>query len=168
MRMLAFCIVLVSQLTLPSAGQQLASTGQSATAPCTFDDGKQLTVQYNSLASKSEERLRRGKPWEAGGSSMILFTQTRLTLGNSEIPEGAYSLYVIPEKETWTLVVNKNVTAGSKYDEKQDLARAPMEIGQIDSPAKQPQILFSHTGAKQCNMRLYYETTGAWVEFKEK
>lgn len=167
MRMLAFCIVLVSQLTLPSAGQQLASPGQSATAPCTFDDGKQVAVQYNSLASKSEERLRRGKPWEAG-ASMILFTQTRLTLGNSEIPEGAYSLYVIPEKETWTLVVNKNVTAGSKYDEKQDLARASMEIGQIDSPAKQPQILFGHTGAKQCNMRLYYETTGAWVEFKEK
>jgi hypothetical protein len=89
-------------------------------------------------------------------------------LGNSEIPVGAYSLYVIPEEETWTLVVNKNVTAGSKYDEKQDLARAPMEIGQIDSPAKQPQILFGHTGAKQCNMRLYYETTGAWVEFKEE
>ncbi|MGB8916575.1 MAG: hypothetical protein WCC89_06925 [Candidatus Sulfotelmatobacter sp.] len=80
MRMLVFCILLVSQLTLPSIGQQLASTGQSATAPCTFDDGKQVTVQYNSLAAKNEERLRRGKPWEAGGSSMILFTQTRLRL----------------------------------------------------------------------------------------
>ena len=99
---------------------------------------------------------------------MILFTQTRLTLGNSEIPEGAYSLYVIPEKETWTLVVNRNVTAGSKYDEKQDLARAPMEIGQVESPANQTQIVFGHTAAKQCNMRLYYETTGAWVEFREK
>ena len=53
MRMLAFCIVLVSQLTVSSAGQQLASNGQSATAPCTFDDGKQMTVQYNSLEPKS-------------------------------------------------------------------------------------------------------------------
>ena len=167
MRVLAICLVLVSQLTLLSVGQQSASTGQPATASCTFDDSKQMTVQYN-IAAKTEEQLRRGKPWEAGGSLMILFTQTGLTVGNSEIPEGAYSLYVIPEKQTWTLVVNKNVTAGSKYDEKQDLARAPMQIGQIDNPAKHPQTLFGHTAAKQCNMRLYYETTGAWVEFQEK
>lgn len=168
MRVLAICLLLVSQLTLRSVGQQSASTGQPATAPCTFDDGKQMTIQYNNSAANAKEQLRRGKPWEAGGSPMILFTQTRLTLGNSEIPEGAYSLYVIPEKQNWTLVVNRNVTAGSKYDEKQDLARAPMQIGEIDSTAKQPQILFGHTAAKQCNMRLYYETTGAWVEFQEK
>lgn len=168
MRALAFCLVLVSQWTLSSVGQQSASTGQPATAPCTFDDGKQISVQYNNSAAKAEERLRRGKPWEPGGSPMILFTQAGLTLGNSEIKEGAYSLYVIPEKQTWTLVVNRNVTAGTNYDEKQDLARAPMQIGQIESPAKQPQIVFGHTAPKQCNMRLYYETTWAWLEFRER
>ena len=99
---------------------------------------------------------------------MVLFTQTALTLGNSQIPEGAYSLYVIPEKENWTLVVNKNVAAGSKYDEKQDLVRAPMQSGEIDNPLKQPKVVFAHVAPKQCNMRLYYEKTGAWVEFKER
>ena len=99
---------------------------------------------------------------------MILFTQAGLTLGNSEIKEGAYSLYVIPEKETWTLVVNRNVTSSTNYDEKEDLAHAPMQIGQIESPAKQPQIVFGHTAPKQCNMRLYYGTTWAWVEFRER
>ena len=64
--------------------------------------------------------------------------------------------------------MNRNVTAGSKYDEKQDLARAPMQIGEIDSPVKQPQVLFAHIAPKQCNMRLYYEKTGAWAEFRER
>ncbi|MGC1451810.1 MAG: DUF2911 domain-containing protein [Candidatus Sulfotelmatobacter sp.] len=168
MRALAFCFLLIGQLTLPSLGQQSASSEQPAMAPCTFDDGKQMSVQYNNSAAKAEERLHRGKPWEPGGAPMVLFTQTGLILGNAEIKEGAYSLYVIPEKETWTLVVNKNVTAGTSYDQKQDLARAPMQIGQVESPAKPPQIVFGHTAPKQCNMRLYYETTWAWVEFRER
>ncbi|MFZ0956915.1 MAG: DUF2911 domain-containing protein [Candidatus Sulfotelmatobacter sp.] len=168
MRLLAICLMVVSQFALPCVGQQSAANGQTATVSCTFDDGKQMSIRYNNSDAKGDEGLRRGKLWEPGGSPMILFTQTGLTLGTSDIQEGAYSLYVIPEKQSWTLVVNRNVTAGSKYDEKQDLARAPMEIGQVETPAKQPQILFGHTAAKQCNMRLYYETTGAWVEFKEK
>jgi len=51
-------------------------------------------------------------------------------------------VYVIPEKHSWTLVVNKNVTAGSKYDEKQDLVRAPMQLGETDNPVKPPEVAF--------------------------
>lgn len=168
MRVLAICLVFASQLAHPSVGQQGASTNQPAEVSCAFDDGKQMKVQYNNSPAKSEEELHKGKVWGPGGSPMVLFTQTALTLGNSQIPEGAYSLYVIPEKENWTLVVNKNVAAGSKYDEKQDLVRAPMQSGEIDNPLKQPKVAFAHVAPKQCNMRLYYEKTGAWVEFKER
>lgn len=99
---------------------------------------------------------------------MFLFTQTALTLGSSQIPADAYSLYIIPEDQNWTLVVNKNVNAGNKYDEKQDLTRAPMQLGQIDSPIKPAQVAFDHIAPKQCNMRLYYGSVGAWAEFREK
>ena len=167
MRMFALCLVLVSQLTLPGVSQQAVSD-QAAPVICTFDDGKQMKIQYNNSPAKGEEGLHRGKLWEPGGSPMILFTQTTVTLGGSVIPEGAYSLYVIPEKQNWTLVVNRNVTTGAKYDEKEDVARAPMQIGEIDSPVKQPQVVFAHMTPKQCNMRLYYEQTGAWAEFRER
>ena len=36
-------------------------------------------------------------------------------------------MYLIPGEDEWTLVINKNVTAGSKYDEGDDLVRAPMQ-----------------------------------------
>lgn len=167
MRTLAICVLLVSQLTIRGVSQQASASGQSAEAVCTFDDGKQLKVEYRNSTAMGPEKFHRGKIWEPGGSPIFLFTQTALTLDGSDIPPRAYSLYVIPEKQTWMLVVSKNTSAGA-YDEKQDLVRAPMGIGQVDSPVAQVQIAFDHIAPKQCNLRLYYKTTGAWTEFHEK
>ena len=55
-----------------------------------------------------------------------------------------------------------------EYDEKQDLVRIPMEIGQSESLVAEVQVAFAHIAPKQCNMRLYYEKIGAWAEFHEK
>jgi hypothetical protein len=101
-------------------------------------------------------------------SPITLFTATALTLNNSPIPTGAYSIYVIPNKKDWTLIVNKNVTAGAPYDEKLDVARAPMELGEVDSPPKQLEASFAHTAPKACSIRLYYGKIGAFAEFNEK
>ncbi len=167
MRKIAICLVLISQWTLLSFSQQAAFAGKRAEAVCTFDDGKQMNVEY-SQSTKDEDTFRKGRIWEPGGAPMILFTQSALTLGSAEIPADAYSLYIIPQDQQWTLVVNKNVKAGSKYDEKQDVVRAPMQIGQIDSPIKPAQIAFDHIAPKQCNLRVYYEKAGAWAEFHKK
>jgi hypothetical protein len=47
---------------------------------------------------------------------MWLFTQAPLSVATSEIPIGAYSIYIIPDKEDWILIVNKNVSAHSNYN----------------------------------------------------
>jgi Protein of unknown function (DUF2911) len=168
MRVFVTCLVLVSQLTPVAISQQAASTAKRAEAVCTFADGKQIKVEYNSPPAKREEDFHEGKLWEPGGSPMFLFTSTPLTLGSSVIPDGAYSLYVIPAKQNWTLVVNRNVTAGSKYDGKQDLVRVPMPLGETNETSKQPRVAFAQVGPKQCNLRLYYEKVGTWAEFRER
>jgi hypothetical protein len=168
MRLLAIWLVLMSQWTLRGVGQQAASTGQPAEVFCTFDDGKQMKVQYQNSSEKHGEEFRDGKLWEPGGSPMFLFTETALTLGSSVIPEGAYSLYVVPEKQNWILVVNRSTAARNKYDEKRDLVRASMQTGQIESPVKRFQVAIAHVGLKQCNLRLYYGKVGAWAEFRER
>jgi hypothetical protein len=60
MRVLAICLVLVSQLTLPSFSQQAASTGKRAEVVCTFADGKQIKVEYSSPPAKREEEFHEG------------------------------------------------------------------------------------------------------------
>ncbi len=106
----------------------------TSTTTCNLDDGRQVYVRYNPIAAK-KEKIPNGKPWAPGGTPMTLFTEAQLTLGSSTIPIGAYTVYPIPAKDHWTLVVNKNVTAGAAYDEKQDIARAPMETAQVAQPS---------------------------------
>jgi Protein of unknown function (DUF2911) len=148
-----------------ASAQPVDSAGQPAQATCTFDDGSQMYVRYH---PDSEKNLPSGRVWAPGGQPMLLFTDTTLELGNSEIPVGAYSMYVIPEKREWTLIVNRDVKPGSGYQKDQDLVREPMEIGELEQAQQQTSIYFGHSAAKQCNMRIYHGSVGTWVEFKEK
>jgi Protein of unknown function (DUF2911) len=140
----------------------------SEAATCTFADGKQLTVRYKRTAVDRKEDLPIGKLWPSNGSAMFLFTPVGLTIGGVEIPAGAFSLYIIPGNDDWTLIVNKNVDESAKYDEAQDLLRTPIKTGELGSPAEEFKVYFGHIAPKQCNMRLYYGRTGAWAEFRER
>lgn len=73
-----------------------------------------------------------------------------------------------PQLLGWTLVVNKNVSAGNKYGKHLDLVRMGLLMGQLSEPQKEFTVLFGHTEPKQCNMRIYYGKSGTWAEFKEK
>ena len=137
------------------------------TASCSFQDGKQITVRYNNETSTGRD-LPSGKAWTPGGQPMLLFTQTSLTANNTDIPIGAYSMYIVREKDEWTLVVNKDVGTGDKYDKHLDVVRMSMLRGQLSEPQKEFTVLFGHTDPRQCNMRIYYGKSGTWAEFREK
>lgn len=129
---------------------------------CNFTDGDQVTIQYNPTV---KDEPRNGRVWSPG---ITLYVQTPLTLGGSEIPLGAYTIYLTPDRKSWTITVNKNVTAGAAYNSAQDVAHAPMEIGEIPEATKQLQLSFAHMAPKQCSLRVYYQKIGAFVDFMEK
>ena len=156
--------VLISLLWTPWLAAQSGGAANS-TAACNLDDGRQVQVRYKVAPSK--EKPSNGKPWSPGGVPMTLFTEAPLTLGSSVIPLGAYSVYPIPAKEHWTLVVNKNVTAGAAYDEKQDIARAQMETAQVDQPSESLEVAFAHVGAR-CTLRIYMGKFASFVDFTAK
>jgi hypothetical protein len=168
MRWLAMFIVLFSGVLQTTSAQNKPDQSKTETATCTFQDGKQLSVRYEPPAETKKEGLPNGELWPRSGSPMYLFTETALTVGDLEIAPGAFSMYVIPGKERWTLIINRNVAAGSPYDQQQDLVRQPMQIGQLDEPQQHFEVAFAHVAPKQCNMRLYYGKTGVFTDFKEK
>ena len=129
---------------------------------CNFTDGNQVTINYYPAV---KEQPKNGRVWSPG---ITLFVQVPLTVGGSQIPLGAYTLYFIPGGKSWTLIVNRNVTAGAAYDSAQDLARAPMEVGEIPEPTKELELSFAHMSAKQCSLRVYYGKVGAFTDFLEK
>lgn len=170
MRLPSICIVVLIHWLLVAGGlaQQTDSDPPSASALCTFTDGKEISVEYNNSVDVGKEDPPFGKVWLPGGYPITLFTQIPIVISNALVPVGAYRLYIIPNKKDWTLIVSKNVAAGSAYDEKQDLVRYPMELGQLSAPAKQFQVSFAHMAPKLCSLRFYVGKIGAFADFQEK
>lgn len=156
--------VLISIFLAPFVAAQ--SGGNQSTTTCNLEDGRQVYIRYTPVSTK-QEKIANGKPWAPGGMPMTLFTEAQLTLGSSTIPIGAYTVYPIPARGNWSIVVNKNVTSGSAYDEKQDIARAQMETDQVDSAAQQLEVAFAHVG-NRCSLRIYIGKTASFVDFLAK
>jgi Protein of unknown function (DUF2911) len=157
--------VFILSLLSPYLAAQHASDPPTSTATCNLDDGRQVYIRYNPVGLK--EKVPNGKPWTPGGAPMTLFTEAQLTLGSSRIPVGAYTVYPIPGKDHWTLAVNKNVSSGAAYDEKSDLARAPMETAQVSQPADALEVAFAHVGSR-CTLRIYYGKSASFADFTAK
>ena len=161
--------VLISLFWVPSLwAPRLAAQagGGQSTTTCNLDDGRQVYVRYTATTSKAE-KIANGKPWTPGGVPMTLFSEAQLTLGSSSIPIGAYSVYPIPAKDHWTLAVNKNVTPGAAYDEKQDIARGAMETVQVVDATDTLEVAFAHVGAR-CTLRIYIGKTASFADFTAK
>jgi hypothetical protein len=150
-------------LTAVCAAQQEPST---STATCNLDNERQVYVRYVPVPAKNE-KISNGKPWTPGGSAMTLFTEAQLMLGNSTIPVGAYTVYPIPGRDKWTLVINKNVKPGASYDEKDDIARAPMDTAQVTQPPDTLDVAFAHVGPR-CTLRIYFGKSAAFADFVAK
>jgi hypothetical protein len=76
-----------------------------------------------------------GKVWRTGANqaTKIIFS-TPVKLNGTEIPAGTYALMTIPDKDEWTIIINKGSEqwGAYKYDEKSDVARfkaKPIKIG---------------------------------------
>ena len=162
-----FFAVLLVMICNAFAMAQAASDPQQSETMCTFSDGRQLIARYTAVASDRKSSPPPGKIWMPGGSAITLFTETGLKLGKTEVKTGAYTVYLIPGKNQWTLVVSKNTNPAATYDEKQDLARAPMETGTLSQAEEQLNISFGHVAPKQCEINVDYGRSRAWVAFDE-
>ncbi|MFZ0276455.1 MAG: DUF2911 domain-containing protein [Candidatus Sulfotelmatobacter sp.] len=156
----------VAIIFLPTLTAIASAQSEPSTASCNLDDGRQVYIRYNAVTAKND-KAPNGKPWAPGGTPMTLFTEAPLAFGGVTIPLGAYTVYPIPEKGKWTLAVNKNVTPGSAYDEKQDLARSQMETDQVSESSDTLEVAFAHYGSK-CTLRIYFGKVASFADFIAK
>jgi hypothetical protein len=145
--------------------QTQSVSNETLSSSCTFSDNTQLDVRYGPMPV-GKENLKEGS-WGPGDLPMLLFTQSKLRVSGTEVPVGAYSMYIIPEGKDLLLAINRNVTEGAAYDKTEDLVRTKMETGHLSTPVESTQVSFAHVADKQCNLRLYRGDVGAWAEFKE-
>jgi hypothetical protein len=154
--------VVVVVTTIPT----LASSAEPQTKSdvCTLEDGKQVSLRYE-IDDHDSTKLRMGQMWPQADRPMLLFSEIPLRIENSLIPIGAFSVYIIPDKKQWTLVVNSNVAG--EYRPQQDLVRASMVTGDVSGRGAEHKVWFGHSASNQCEFRFYEGNTGAFAEFKE-
>lgn len=135
---------------------------------CTFGDGQQLSVRYLAVPYEKTNKLTNGKVWTPGNHPFYLFAQTGLTFGTSNVPPGAYSLYMIPGDDNWTIAINKGVQKDSPYDPHQDVIRFKAEIGKLSSQTGTLNLYFGRLSPKTCTLRIDYGKQRAFADFQEK
>ena len=143
-------------------------------------DGSEVTIVYGRPYTKDPktgaprkvwgELVPFGKVWRTGADeATLLTTKQALDIGGTTVPAGTYSLFSLPEQSGGKLIVNKQTGQwGTKYDEKQDLARIDMKKGSVDKPVDQFTMAIEKNPSGGGTLKLTWENTQYSVSLKGK
>ena len=91
-----------------------------------------------------------GEVWRVGANenTEIKFYKA-VTIGGKNVPAGTYSLFAIPEKDKWTVIINKEVDlwGAYAYDSSKDLVKIVVPVKPISTPVEALSIAFTTQGA---------------------
>src|SRR5262249_52948049 len=92
-------------------------------------------------------------------------TSADLMVGGQHVPAGKYTIFTIPNKNEWTLVISKKTGEwGIPYPgQADDLVRVPMKAGATSGAVENFTIALDK-GAKGCTLRIEWENTKATVD----
>ncbi len=165
------CMTLGLMAALGSAqGDKAARPSPPAKASCALADGKTITVDYSSPRAKGRKiyggLVPYGEVWRAGANeATTLVTTADVMVGGSHVAAGNYTIFAIPNKDKWTLVISKKTGEwGTDYPgASEDLARIDMKASALPSAVENFTIALDKT-ASGCTLRMDWETTRASVE----
>jgi hypothetical protein len=175
-KLMAFCSVVVLGLAVlaTSCMGQTNRPSPPAKADCKFADGKTITVNYSSPRMKGRkifgDLVPFGKVWRAGENEATTFvTDANLTVGGKDVPAGGYTIFTLPNQDSWKLIISKKTGEwGVPYPgEGDDFARIDMKVSQLPSPLENFTIAFDHAGGT-CTMQFDWESTRASIAITEK
>ena len=142
-----------------------------ASAKCDLPGGKSVTVDYSSPRVKGRKIFGSdidpyGQVWRTGANEATTFVTTAdLMVGGKHVPAGSYTLFTVPDKDKWVLIVSKKTGEwGIPYPgADSDLVRVDMTAGATSGLVENFTIAFDK-GAKGCTLRIEWENTRATID----
>ena len=160
---LGFAVVACAQKPSPAAQAQ-----------CKFSDGKTITVDYSSPRMKGRkifgDLVPYGEVWRTGANEATTFVTTaNVNVGGKSVPAGSYTIFTVPNKDKWTLIVNKKTGEwGIPYKyEADELVRTDMKVSSTPSAVENFTIALAPMGGS-CTLNISWENTQASVSISEK
>jgi len=156
--------------------QQDKSKRPSPPATATFDlgGGKSVTIDYSSPRAKGRKiyggLVPFGDVWRTGANEATTFvTNADLVVGGTTVPAGSYTLFTVPGKDKWSLVLSKKTGEwGTEYPgASNDLARIDMKVSALPSAVENFTIAFEKAGTG-ATLNIDWETTRASAAIAKK
>ena len=169
-----FVVLAIAACATISVAQEKKPLSPPGEASVKFDDGKTVTIQYSRPSMRSRKifggLVPYDKVWRTGANSATsLKTDADLIIGGVNVPAGSYTLYTLPGRNNWKLIINKQTGQwGTEYSQGQDLARVDMKVGQLPSGMETFTISLDKTSGTSAVLKLDWENTVASVEVQEK
>ncbi len=91
-----------------------------------------------------------GKVWRLGANEATEITLTEdITIGDTQLEAGTYSMFAIPEEGNWTIVFNSGLGqwGAYSYDESKDVARVEVPVKKAEKTFEAFTIWFSADGS---------------------
>jgi hypothetical protein len=144
-------------------------------------DGNRVTITYGRPYTKNPKtgEVRKiwgglvpyGQPWRMGSDeATLLITQKPIEIGGTELPAGAYTLYMIPEESgTSKLAICKKIGQwGVPVDTKDDLAQVDLTKSAAKTPVNQYTMAVQKNPAGGGLIKMTWEDTEYSVPFTVK
>jgi hypothetical protein len=105
------------------------------------------------------------KIWRTGANEATELTTTGdIKLAGNEVPAGTYTVFTIPQKDKWTIILNSDLGqwGAYRYDEEKDVARFDVPTKQLSSTYESFTIEFEQT-ASEVLLKMMWEQTGVEI-----
>jgi hypothetical protein len=150
-----------------STSAQLKTPKPSPTATISQEVGlTDVTITYSRPGVKDRvvfgELVPYGKIWRTGANKATSITlSTDATIGGQEVKAGSYSLFTIPGKESWTIILNNETElwGTGKYSQDNDAARFTVKPESMKEKMETFTIGFSHFDNGDAMIHLKWENT---------
>lgn len=164
-----FYLTLIANLLISISGlaQQLQMPQASPSARLTQKVGlTDVEVDYSRPSTKGRkifgELVPYGEVWRTGanGATIISFS-TEVMIGGKKVPAGAYALYSIPGKSSWTMILSKNTKLWGAigYNPQEDLIRFEATPSKTSRMYDSFEISFNNLTDSNADLSLKWEQT---------
>jgi hypothetical protein len=136
-------------------------------------DGADVWVHYGRPSKRGRDIFGQVVPWDdvwrTGANAATHFhTPVDLTIGGAEVPAGTYTLWTLPSRAGWKLIINRQTGQwGTDYHADRDLARVDLRVETLPAPVELLTIAIEPAGAGAV-LRVSWDRTRASVPIARK
>ncbi len=160
-------LTLLAALCLFNAEAQLKTPAPSPTQTVKQDFGLgSIELSYSRPVMKGRkifgDLVPFGNVWRTGANSATLVTfSDEVTIGGKKVPAGKYGLLSIPNKDSWTLIISKqlDVTSPAAYKAESDVVRVDVNTMKLEEKTESFTIQFANVKPTSCELHIMWENT---------